>query len=408
MGHRSRSGRRARWYSVTGPAFDGASGADEPVLESIAAGDARVRGRGRVLVTGGAGFIGSHTCVALIEAGYEPVIVDTHVNSRPDVVARIGALTGTTVEAHLVDVRRADAVAAVLRRGIDAVIHFAAWKSVAESVARPLAYYDLNIGGTVALLQAMAETGVSRLLFSGSCSIFGDADVLPIPEDARLAPTNPYAMTKATCERLLADHCAIQPDLQACSLRYFNPIGAHPSGLLGEESRGVPTNLLPLALQVAVGERDELVVFGDDYDTPDGTCIRDYLHVVDLARAHVLALDPAQTIDLTVAVDRRDAADREPLCGPVGGHFSALNLGTGRGTSVLELIECVRDVTGRPVPTVVAPRRPGDVGTLVADPSLANRRLGWSCARDLHAMVEDAWRFECRRLERQSATDRAS
>lgn len=326
----------------------------------------------RVLVTGGAGFIGSHTCVALIEQGHEPVLLDTFANSSAHVLDRIHALTGRRVDSHRVDVRNTAALRRILEDDIHSVIHFAALKAVGESVQRPLDYYDLNISGTVSLLQAMQHTGVRNLVFSGSCSIFGATVDSPLQEDAALAPSNPYSRTKVMCEAILADTCAAVVDLSATSLRYFNPIGAHPSGQLGEDPLGIPNNLLPFAMQVAIGRREELKVFGDDYSTPDGTCIRDYIHVADLADAHVRAIERFD----------RDSG------------FRALNLGTGRGTSVHEMVECVRLVTGHPVPTAIAPRREGDVPVLVADPSLARELLGWRCEFEVDDMVAHAWRFQ--------------
>lgn len=326
----------------------------------------------RILVVGGAGFIGSHTCVELTAHGMMPVVVDTFENSHPEVIDRIQELSGFHPEVHRIDVRDTAAMARVLAQDIDAVIHFAALKAVGESVERPLAYYDLNISGTVSLLRAMEVSGVENLVFSGSCSVFGNATTIPITEDSPVQPTNPYARSKAICETVLQDTCAVIPGLSATSLRYFNPIGAHPSGNLGEDPLGPPSNLLPFAMQVAIGRRPMLSVYGDDYPTPDGTCIRDYIHVVDVAVAHVLALQCFDSIP----------------------GFRAFNLGTGKGTSVHELVERVRSITGRPVPTETRPRRAGDVPTLVADPSRANARLGWHTKYVLDDMVEHAWVFQ--------------
>lgn len=333
----------------------------------------RADGAGRkILVTGGAGFIGSHTCVALIEQGYEPVVVDTFANSSTEVVNRIRELTGHEVRVHRIDVRDTDALRRILSNGIDAVVHFAALKAVGDSVERPLEYYDNNIGGTVSVLRAMRDAAVGALVYSGSCSIFGDTHESPLREDAAIAPTNPYARTKAIGETILADTCATADELSVTSLRYFNPIGAHASGRLGEDPLGIPNNLLPFAIQVAVGRRKELKIFGDDYATPDGTCIRDYIHVVDIAEAHVRALG---TFDRMAG-------------------FRAINLGTGRGTSVHELVAHVRQVTGRPVPTVVAPRRAGDVPMLIADPTLAGETLRWRSKFTIRDMVAHAWCFQ--------------
>lgn len=326
----------------------------------------------RVLVVGGAGFIGSHTCIELVQSGYEPVVVDTFDNSHEEVIERIESLCGRKLEVHRADVRDTDVMRDILGSDIQSVIHFAALKAVGESVERPLAYYDLNVGGTVSLLKAMRSAGVATLVFSGSCSIFGDAEVIPITETSPIRPTNPYANTKAFCETVLSDTCNVVPDLSATSLRYFNPIGAHPSGQLGEDPVGTPSNLLPFAMQVAIGRREALNVFGDDYPTPDGTCVRDYIHVVDVAAAHVRAIDTFH----------RSAG------------FRAFNLGTGQGTSVYDLVDRVRSISGRTVDCVVQPRRPGDVPELVADPSLAGEILKWNCRFDLNDMVSDAWRFQ--------------
>ncbi|MFD6348024.1 UDP-glucose 4-epimerase GalE, partial [Streptomyces roseolus] len=246
-----------------------------------------------VLVTGGAGFIGSHTCVELLRSGHEVVVLDDHSNSSPESLDRVAKIAGRPLTAvHVADVRDRRALDAVFEdHPIDAVIHFAAKKAVGESVRIPLAYYDINVGGTTALVAAMHDHGVHRLVFSSSCSVYGDATAVPLDEESPTAPTNPYAATKWTCEQVLADVCRHVPELRVLALRYFNPAGAHPSGLLGEDPRGVPNNILPLLTQIAVGRRDELSVFGDDYPTPDGTGIRDYVHVVDVAEGHRTALD---------------------------------------------------------------------------------------------------------------------
>ncbi|MFD0213344.1 UDP-glucose 4-epimerase GalE, partial [Streptomyces hirsutus] len=241
-----------------------------------------------VLVTGGAGFIGSHTCVELLHSGHEVVVLDDHSNSAPEALERIAKIAGRPIAAaHVADVRDRRALDAVFTsHPIDAVIHFAAKKAVGESVQIPLAYYDINVGGTMALVAAMHDHGVHRLVFSSSCSIYGDATTVPLTEESPAAPTNPYAMSKWTCEQILADLCRHVPELRVLALRYFNPAGAHPSGLLGEDPHGVPNNIMPFLTQIAVGRRDELSVFGDDYPTPDGTGVRDYLHVVDVAEGH--------------------------------------------------------------------------------------------------------------------------
>ncbi len=333
----------------------------------------------RILVTGGAGYIGSHTCVALAERGHEAVIVDNHSNSAPAVYDRLARLTGRAPEAHHVDLRDADALDRIFAAGrFDAVIHFAALKSVGESVRRPLDYFDNNLGGTLALLQAMQRHGVDRLVFSSSATVYGEPEALPLDETARLSVTNPYGRTKLIAEQIIVDACAADPRLCAISLRYFNPVGAHPSGLIGESPNGIPDNLMPYVCQVAVGRRERLQVFGGDWPTIDGTGVRDYLHVVDLARAHVDAID---------ALARTGTGD------PLHGH-RAINLGVGRGISVLELVRAFEAASGRPIPYDIVDRRPGDVAEVYADPRLAETLLGWRAALDVDAMCRDAWRWQ--------------
>ncbi|WP_285222960.1 UDP-glucose 4-epimerase GalE [Frankia nepalensis] len=329
------------------------------------------------MVTGAAGFIGSHTAVELMAAGHHVVGVDNFANSSPGAVDRIRALAagGGSFEFVELDLRDRAALAAALRHcPVDAVIHFAAKKAVGESVEIPLDYYDTNVNATLGLVETMLGHGVNRLVFSSSCSIYGDAASVPIREDAPARPTNPYARTKWMCEQILADVCHRYPDWHVTSLRYFNPAGAHPSGLLGEDPRGVPNNVLPYIAQVAVGRRAELSVFGDDYPTPDGTGIRDYIHVVDIAEGHRLALD---------------------ALGEAPGH-RVINLGTGRGTSVRELLDAFAAACGRELPARVVARRPGDVAELVADPSLARELLGWKATHDVAEMCRDAWNFQRR------------
>jgi len=345
----------------------------------------------RVLVCGGAGYIGSHTCVALVERGHEVVIVDSHVNSSPTVLERLRRLLGAAPEAHRIDLRDAPRLEALIARGrFDAVIHFAALKAVGESCAQPLEYFDNNLGGSIALLRTMAAHGLSRLVFSSSATVYGEPERLPLDESARLAATNPYGRTKLFVEEIIADACAADPRLAAISLRYFNPVGAHPSGLIGESPSGVPNNLMPYICQVAVGRRPELQVYGGDWPTLDGTGVRDYIHVVDLARAHVhaveaLARDGAATGDADGREGRAGAA--------LSGHRS-INLGTGRGVSVLELLRAFEAASGRPVPYRIVERRPGDVAEVWADPSLAERLLGWKAELDVARMCEDAWRWQ--------------
>ncbi|WP_432068678.1 UDP-glucose 4-epimerase GalE [Streptomyces sp. C10-9-1] len=326
------------------------------------------------LVTGGAGFIGSHTCVELLRSGHEVVVLDDHSNSSPEALERVVKIAGRPIAAvHTSDVRDRRALDAVFTsHPIDAVIHFAAKKAVGESVHIPLTYYDINVGGTTALASAMHDHGVHRLVFSSSCSIYGNATVVPLTEQSPAAPTNPYATTKWTCERILADLCRHVPELRVLALRYFNPAGAHPSGLLGEDPSGVPNNIMPFLTQIAVGRREELSVFGDDYPTPDGTGVRDYIHVVDVAEGHVAALDHL---------------DDEP-------GLQVFNLGTGRGSSVLELVRAFEEASGRPIPYRIAPRRPGDVARLVADPAKVATAWGWTARRDVAVMCRDAWNFQ--------------
>ena len=338
----------------------------------------------RVLVCGGAGYIGSHTCVALAARGHAPVILDNFCNSSPAVLPRLEALIGHAPETHRIDVRETDAVAALLSsRRFDAVIHFAALKSVGESCAKPLEYFDNNLTGTLSLLRAMRSAGVTRLVFSSSATVYGQPESLPIDESAPLSVTNPYGRTKLIAEQLIDDVCAADPALCAISLRYFNPVGAHPSGLIGESPNGIPNNLMPYVCQVAVGLRPRLQIFGGDWPTIDGTGVRDYLHVVDLARAHVHAIE--------VLAGEGGAA---PHAGhPLHGH-TAINLGVGRGISVLELVRAFEAASGRPIPFDIVDRRVGDVAEVYADPRLAERLLGWRAELDVDAMCRDAWRWQ--------------
>ncbi|HEY2193157.1 MAG TPA: UDP-glucose 4-epimerase GalE [Actinomycetospora sp.] len=324
-----------------------------------------------VLVTGGAGFIGSHTCVELLERGHDVITVDDHSNSSPVALDRVQKLAGRPLTAYTADLRDRAALDAVFAaHPIDAVIHFGAKKAVNESTEIPLEYFDVNVGGTSALLRAMGAHGVHDLVFSSSCSIYGETTRVPLTESDPPRPTNPYAHSKWMGEQMLADVCRLLPELRVAALRYFNPLGAHPSGDLGEDPTGVPNNLLPYVAQVAVGRRERLRVFGDDYPTPDGTCVRDYIHVLDVAGAHCLALDRL-----------------------VEG-LQVLNLGTGVGSSVLDVVAAFEAASGCSVPYEVQGRRPGDVAVLVADPSRAESVLGWHATRDLTAMCADAWRFQ--------------
>ena len=327
----------------------------------------------RVLVCGGAGYIGSHTCVVLAERGHEVVIADNFCNSSPVVLNRLAQLTGRAPDARKVDVRDAAALAALFAgQRFDAVIHFAALKAVGESCEQPLAYFDNNISGTITLLQAMRDAGVGRLVFSSSATVYGEPQAVPIDEDAPLSSTNPYGRTKLVMEQLIGDVCAADAGLQAISLRYFNPVGAHSSGLIGEAPNGVPNNLMPYICQVAAGKRERLQIFGGDWPTVDGTGVRDYIHVMDLARAHAHALEALEK---------------------VRGHLP-LNLGVGRGISVLQLLRAFEAAIGRDIAYRIVERRTGDVAEVYADPSRAKRLLGWRAELDVDAMCRDAWRWQ--------------
>ncbi len=326
-----------------------------------------------ILVTGGAGYIGSHTCVALLEAGYDVVVVDDLSNGSEHAVAEAAAIAGRSIEFRRIDVGdRAGLDAVFAARAIDGVIHFAGLKAVGESVAEPLRYFRVNLGTTLALTETMAAHGVNRLVFSSSATVYSPASSVPLHEDAATGPTNPYGETKAMIERILTAAGAADPQMAVALLRYFNPVGAHESGRIGEDPAGIPNNLMPFIMQVAVGKLDELSVFGDDYDTPDGTCIRDYIHVVDLARGHVAAL-------------RRLAE------GP-GVH--TWNLGTGRGTSVFEMIAAVERAVGHPIPRRIIGRRAGDQAVSYADVSKAERELGWRAERTIDNMCADHWHWQ--------------
>jgi UDP-glucose 4-epimerase len=326
-----------------------------------------------VLLTGATGYIGSHTWLALLEAGWRVVGIDDFSNSSPAVLGRLQAITGTAPNFERADVRDAAALARVFdRHAPEAVVHFAARKAVGESVARPLDYYANNLGGLMCVLGEMAGRGCRHFVFSSSATVYGDPQRLPIPEDAGLSATNPYGQTKLAGENLLRDLQRSDPAWKVAILRYFNPVGAHPSGLIGEDPRGTPNNLMPYVAQVAVGRRPQLQVFGDDYATPDGTGVRDYIHVVDLAEGHVAAL--------------RYLFE--------AGESLTVNLGTGRGWSVLDVVRAYARASGRPVPYAVVPRRPGDVAACYADPALAERVLGWRARHDLDRMCVDSWRWQ--------------
>jgi UDP-glucose 4-epimerase len=326
-----------------------------------------------VLLTGAAGYIASHTWLALWEAGFEVLGIDNFANSSPRVLERLARLGGREPRFERVDVRDAAAIDALFQRHrIDACVHFAALKAVGESVQQPLAYYANNIGGLVNVCDAMQRHGVKRFVFSSSATVYGDPKELPIRESAPLSATNPYGQTKLMGEQILNDLGVAHPAWQTATLRYFNPVGAHDSGLIGEDPRGVPNNLMPYVAQVAVGRRERLAVYGHDYATPDGTGVRDYIHVTDLAQGHVAALQRllAQAGSFTV------------------------NLGTGRGYSVLEVVAAFAAASGRAVPYEIKPRRPGDVAACYADPALARELLGWRAQLDLARMCQDSWRWQ--------------
>jgi len=326
-----------------------------------------------VLLTGGAGYIGSHTYVALVEAGFQPVILDDFSNSHPVVLDRLQHLTGQHVVCERGDVLQTGLVAEVLQRyGCVAAIHFAGLKAVGESVEQPLRYYRTNVGGLVSLLQAMETSGCRSVVFSSSATVYGDPDSVPINEQCPCMPESPYAHTKLVCEDILASLKAADPAWRVGVLRYFNPVGAHPSGLIGEDPNGIPNNLMPYVTQVAVGKRAKLRVFGNDYPTPDGTGVRDYLHVADLAEGHVAAVRAllAQEQSFTV------------------------NLGTGEGTSVLGVLDAFERASGQPVPFEFAPRRAGDVAQYFADVSMAKDLLGWCATRTIDDMCRDSWHWQ--------------
>ncbi|MDR2175158.1 MAG: UDP-glucose 4-epimerase GalE [Synergistaceae bacterium] len=327
-----------------------------------------------LLVTGGAGFIGSHACVELIEAGYDVVVADSLVNSSEESIRRAEKITGRKVRFRKLDISCEEGLDALLAENgdIEAVMHFAGLKAVGESVRKPLVYYSNNLTCTLALLRAMKKYGIKNFVFSSSATVYGEPASVPVREDFPVSAANPYGATKVFIERILHDACAADPELNAAVLRYFNPIGAHKSGLLGEYPSGVPNNLVPYVAQVAAGRLERVKIFGRDYPTPDGTGVRDYIHVVDLARGHVAALKKL-----------------EENCGEF-----VCNLGTGRGYSVLEVIAAFERACGRRIEREFVPRRPGDVAEVYADPSKAEKELGWKAVFSLDDMCADSWRWQ--------------
>lgn len=327
----------------------------------------------KILVTGGLGYIGSHTCVALLEAGHELVVLDNLVNSKAEVQQRIEQISARTLDFYQADVRDRKSLDEIFKRHtFDAVIHFAGLKAVGESVAQPLAYYDANVNGSLVLFETMQRFSVKTLVFSSSATVYGDPATVPIYENFPLSATNPYGRSKLMIEDMLRDLIVADPEWQIALLRYFNPVGAHESGLIGEDPNGVPNNLMPYIAQVATGVREQLSVFGDDYETVDGTGVRDYIHVVDLALGHVAMLNKLVT----------------------GSGLHTYNLGTGRGTSVLEMLTTFELACGKKIPHRIVARRAGDIAVCFADASRAERDLGWRAERDIMQMCVDTWRWQ--------------
>lgn len=326
-----------------------------------------------ILVTGGAGYIGSHTCVELVEAGYDIVVVDNLCNSCELAINRVEEIVGRSIPFYSVDIGDRAAMNAIFEKeSIDSVIHFAGLKAVGESVAKPLEYYNNNIKGTLVLLEVMRAHNVKNIVFSSSATVYGNPKTVPIKEDFPLSVTNPYGRTKLMVEEILKDLYVADPEWNIILLRYFNPIGAHKSGTIGEDPKGIPNNLLPYIAQVAVGKLEALGVFGDDYDTPDGTGVRDYIHVMDLAAGHVKAIKKLE-----------DKAG-----------VSIYNLGTGNGYSVLEVLHAFEKACGKQLNYVIKPRRAGDIPTCYADPTKAKEELGWEATRGIEEMCEDSWRWQ--------------
>jgi len=339
----------------------------------------------RLLVTGGAGYIGSHTVLAALRAGHDVFIVDDFSNSDPAVISALARASNRQISCLEGDIRDRGAMKKALQDSApEAVLHFAGLKSVGESMSCPRAYYDVNVGGTVVLMEAMEEAGIARLVFSSSATVYGIPHYLPIDEEHPLSTVNPYGRSKLQVEDILRDQCSARPDWTVAILRYFNPVGADDSGLIGESPRGTPANLMPYVADVAAGLRPAVRIFGSDYDTRDGSGIRDYIHVVDLAAAHLAALDWTA----------RHSGAR------------CFNLGGGEGTSVTEMIEAFRRVSGRPIPAEIVPRRPGDVAAVYADPSRARAELGWEARRGIEEMCRSSWTWRC--AWRQAGDDLAA
>lgn len=326
----------------------------------------------KVLVTGGAGYIASHTNIVLLEAGHDVVVVDNFCNSNEESINRVEEITGKKISFYEADVRDKDALRAIFKEeGIDAVIHFAGLKAVGESCAKPLLYYDNNIGSTLALIEVMEEFDVKKIVFSSSATVYGTPERLPLDEECHLSTTNPYGSTKLMIEDIFRDIYKADNSWHISLLRYFNPVGAHPSGKIGEDPKGIPNNLMPFVAQVAIGRLPHVNVFGDDYDTPDGTGVRDYIHVVDLARAHLAALDNIEKFGC-----------------------EAINVGTGVGYSVLDMVKAFSKACGHDIPYRIAPRRAGDIASCYASPSKAKELLGWQALYNLDDMCRDLWNWQ--------------
>ena len=340
----------------------------------------------RILVTGGAGYIGSHTLVEILKAGHEAHVVDNFVNASPESLKRVRQLANRGFETTEADIRDPQAMARVVRDfAPEAAIHFAGLKAVGESVSDPLAYFDVNVAGTVTLLQALKASDCRRFVFSSSATVYGTPDYLPLDEAHPLRPESPYGRTKLQVEEMLGDLARSDLAWSIALLRYFNPVGSHESGRIGEDPADVPNNLMPYVTQVATGRRERLTVHGDDYDTPDGTGVRDYIHVVDLARAHLAAVGWA---------------------GTQGRGCRPFNLGTGRGVTVLELVEAFRAASGHPIPLVIGPRRAGDVAVSYADPRLAEREFGWKAEYGVPEICASAWRWASRNPQGYAGPER--